>query len=285
MNIYFQTGEFIGHQSFLETYGNLIGIVVATIVSWTIFYFEKKRDENKELARLEDLRKYLRKAIHDLNEPIDEQKQDLIRIVKILLEKKHDPFARILYSNLNAENIKWISRGDLYNIINRNAINMKKLNDELSYLDFVNPHLYESFKYAITDTRVYIERLLKIRRAVSNIWRKMKAEYETSKKTNVYLQKSPFYIEFEKLYAQWLTSKDRFQPVNVWKYLLRPLAAECAKYEFEQDALNVLVLIEEYNVVYNHVRSRMRLSRRNFMFSYRRLKKCQRHLKEISESL
>ncbi|MBL0745357.1 hypothetical protein [Chryseolinea lacunae] len=287
MNFYFQTGEFIGGGfSVLDFLSNFFGILAAAGVSIAIFLKERAHIKDAERKKLLELRQYLLDGLTELQDPIEKQIKDL----KTLLLKISHPYeqnvGRTLYSNLNASSIKWIYKGDLYKIVVvQNTKLLKELNDETDYLDFINPHLYETFEKFISNRNKFSLEFIESFKLLRNTRERHEIEFHLAKDKKHQIKKTKFNSDCDQLFQNWASMADAQQPINIINHLIVPLRKLCVANKSEQGSLDYIFLLEDCQRYYDRIINEKRLAYTAYLYSLRRLRKLSRRLKKIGSTI
>jgi hypothetical protein len=287
MNFYFQTGEFLGGgKPLLELLVDFLGILSGAGVSILVFWLGNRKERLKEVARMNELRRYLITALNDLDSIMETQMRELKRFAKFLCNPYLGDVATLNFSNLNAGNIKWISKSDLYKIVvAENTDNLKNLNAELDYIDSLDKHLKDVSNNLVTRQIIYDDRLEGTLRKINGIGERMHFNYKTARQTDPNARPSPFEIASHQLFQVWHQGPDHDQPINTLKYYLEPLDELCNKNYLDAGALEIHFEIQEYQRSFASLMNLKNATRKSNAFSMRRLRRSAIRLEKIRSIL
>jgi hypothetical protein len=148
MNIIFQTGDFYNEsKTWLTVISAISGALISGLIAIGIFRWgiisDKRKEGQRELNRLTELKDYLCILIRNLRPSAHKQAFECIRFGRILKERRANEYLFDSFSSLDLLNIKKIPQQDLYKIIisyssgsiNEKSERLRKIQDNIEFLD------------------------------------------------------------------------------------------------------------------------------------------------------
>lgn len=142
-------GTYLGENTspWLEIIAGFVGVLVAAITSFLIFYLERKNEKLREADRLNEIEKYVKDSIPLLCDRVDAHLKS-IQDIELRLSKKQTPenLNFELTTSLHGRTLSWLSKTDLFTIYVRKKkyhkkdriLYLSKLNNQLDYLESAN---------------------------------------------------------------------------------------------------------------------------------------------------
>lgn len=129
MDIIFQSGEFYNEPSFwsqlFQILASLLGAIISAGIAIWVFKQGLKKEEQKEVQRLKDVKNYFENSLENLVLPINQYVEQITRISRQLKSRDYDFPDFEFHVGLHTNRIQEIASSDLFKIYLTDTTNEK----------------------------------------------------------------------------------------------------------------------------------------------------------------